>query len=80
MLALPSSQMPTFCFTSLLLYFFCLMRGVTELQDLPYLRESSANPFQGFLCPKNRVRFRISGALDARAKLESMILLSVGSL
>ena len=46
---------------------------------LPYLRESSAHPFRGFLDAKNWVRIRIDGALDARAKSETTILLSVGS-
>ena len=46
---------------------------------VPYLHESSAHPFQGFLGPKNRVRIRINGALDAQAKSETMISLLVGS-
>ena len=46
---------------------------------LPYLRESSAHPFQGSLGPKNQVRIRINGALDVYAKSETTISLSVGS-
>ena len=49
-------------------------------QDIPYLRESSAHLFQGFLHPKNRVRIRINGALDAHARSETTISLSVASL
>ena len=44
-----------------------------------YLRESSAHPFRGFLSPKNWVHIRIDGTLDARAKSETTISLSVGS-
>ena len=47
---------------------------------LLYLRESSAHPFRGFVCPKNQVCIRIDGALDAHAKSETMISLSIGSL
>ena len=47
---------------------------------VPYLCKSSAYPFRGFLGPKNRVRIRIDGALDAHAKSETVISLSVGSL
>ena len=50
------------------------------LNILLYLRESSVHPFRGFLGPKNRVLIRIDGALDAHAKSETMISLSVGSL
>ena len=49
-------------------------------ENVPYLRKSSAHPFRGFLDPKNRVRITIDGALDAHAKSETMISLSVGSL
>ena len=48
--------------------------------DLPYLRESSAQPYQGFLDPKNRVRISIDDTLDAHAKSETTILLLVGLL
>ena len=48
--------------------------------NLPYLSKSSALPFQGFLGPKNQMRIRIDGALDAHAKLETTISLLVGSL
>ena len=51
-----------------------------SLFELPYLRESSAHPFRGFLGPKNRVRIKIDAALDARTKSETTISLSVGSL
>ena len=37
----------------------------------PYLRESIARPFRGFLGPKNRVRIRIDGALDVHTKSET---------
>ena len=47
--------------------------------QLLYLRESSVHPFGGFLSPKNRVYIRIDGILDAHAKSETMISLSVGS-
>ena len=47
---------------------------------VPYLRESSVHPFRGFLGPKNRVHIRIDGALDAHAKSETTISLSVRSL
>jgi hypothetical protein len=48
--------------------------------NIPYLRESSAHPFRGFLGPKTRVRIRIDGALDAHTKSETTISLSVGLL
>ena len=51
-----------------------------SLFELPYLRESSAHPFRGFLGPKNRARIKIDAALDARTKSETTISLSVGSL
>ena len=50
------------------------------LCKLPYLRESSVHPFQGFMSPKNQVHIRIDGALDAHAKLETTISLPVRSL
>ena len=49
-------------------------------KHIPYLHESSAHPFRGFLGPKNQVRIRIDGALDVHAKSETTILLSVRSL
>ena len=49
-------------------------------KHIPYLCKSSVHPFQGFLGPKNQVRIRIYGTLDAHAKSETMILLSVGLL
>ena len=52
----------------------------TSDKDIPYLHNSSVHPFRGFLGPKKRVRIRIDGALDAHAKLETTISLSVGSL
>ena len=57
-----------------------LMTSCPAVSYIPYLRESSAHPFQGFLGPKNRVRIRIDGALDAHAKSETTISLSVESL
>ena len=53
---------------------------ISVWERLPYLCESSAHPFRGFLGPKNRVRIRIKGTLDAHAKSETMISLSVGLL
>ena len=47
---------------------------------LPYLHESSAHLFRGFLGPKNQVHIRIDGSLDAHAKSETTISLSVRSL
>ena len=47
---------------------------------LPYLCESSAHSFWGFLGPKNQVRIRIDGALDAHKKSETTISLLVGLL
>ncbi len=47
--------------------------------NILYLHESSEHPFRGFLGPKNQVRIRIDGALDAHAESETMISLSVGS-
>ena len=56
--------------------FLCDSKGV----KLPYLRESSVHPFRGFLGPKNWVRIRIDGALDAHTKSETTIsLLHAGS-
>ena len=57
-----------------------IYKTLTLAKEVPYLRESSVHPFQGFLGPKNWVCIRISGALDAHAKSETMISLSVGSL
>ena len=48
--------------------------------NILYLRKSSAHPFRGFLGPKNWVRIRIDGTLDAHAKSETMISLLVRSL
>ena len=56
------------------------MDSPLQLYDLLYLRKSSAHPFWGFLGPKNRVHIRIDGTLDAHAKSETTILLSVRSL
>ena len=57
-----------------------LLKVKLFLYEIRYLRESSVHPSQGFLGPKNWVRIRIDGALDAHAKSETMISLSVGSL
>ena len=59
---------------------FCaLLYDLLNKLTMPYLRESSAHPFRGFLSPKNRVRIRIDGALDAHTKSETTISLSVES-
>ena len=47
---------------------------------LLYLHESSEHPFRDFLGPKNCVRIRIYGTLDAHAKSETSISLLVRSL
>ena len=54
--------------------------AVCLLRQLPYLHESSAHPFQGFLGPKDRVHIRIDGALNVHVKPEITISLSVRSL
>ena len=47
--------------------------------NIPYLCESSAHRFRGFLDPKNRVHIRIDGTLHVHAKSETTISLLVGS-
>ena len=59
--------------------YFANFQWLTDY-DIPYLRKSSARPFWGFLGPKNQVRIRIDGTLDAHAKLEPTISLLVGLL
>ena len=46
--------------------YYILPQKLSEWIKIPYLHESSAHPFRGFLGPKNQVRIRINnGTLDA---------------
>ena len=64
-------------------FYNLLVQNINQIANsdikIPYLREASAHPFWCFLGPKNWVHIRIDGALDAHAKSETTISLSVGS-